>query len=180
MDDYLSKPFREDDMRALLARWLPAQASGHEEGTMTDRVENLQAPTEPPASGPPSPSESPGLPPAIDTAALDALRSLQAPGKADIRERVIGLYLDETPPQLHQLRMALNSRDAGALKRAAHTIKSSSANVGAGRLSTLCRELEGRVGSENGADFGPRVEAIEAEFARARAELETLVPRKTA
>ncbi len=181
MDDYLSKPFREDDLRAVLARWLPAQASGHEEGEMHDHVDVHEAPThgvgpEPP----PPPHREPPASPAVDAATLDALRALQAPGMVDIRERVVGLYLEQTPPQLDELRMALTRRDPQVLKRAAHTIKSSSANVGAGRLSTLCADLERVVGAGEAGDMGPRVEAIEAEFGRARRELEALVQKEPA
>jgi CheY-like chemotaxis protein/HPt (histidine-containing phosphotransfer) domain-containing protein len=181
MDDYLSKPFREDDLRALLARWLPAQMSGHEERPMHDHVD-LQEPLAQRAEPKPPPplAPEPALSPAVDAAALEALRALQAPGMLDIRERVIGLYLEQTPQQLEELRAALTRRDHPVLKRAAHTIKSSSANVGAMRLSTLCGELEGVVGAQKAIDFSPRVEAIEAEYGRARQELEMFVQKEPA
>jgi CheY-like chemotaxis protein/HPt (histidine-containing phosphotransfer) domain-containing protein len=181
MDDYLSKPFREEDLRGVLARWLPAQASGHEEAAMQDHVEAPLPPTPPAEPGPPGPApETATLPPAVDAAALEALEALQAPGASDIRERVIGLYLEQTPQQLGEMKGALARRDLTVLKRAAHTIKSSSANVGAGRLSTLCAELEVSVGGGNAPDVAPRVEAIESEFGRARQELERLAEKETA
>ena len=168
MDDYLSKPFREEALRALLARWLSARASGHEEATMPDHVEILptaKTDTRPDEHGAPSP-------PAVDVSALEALRALQAPGAPDIRERVIGLYLQQTPQQLGELRAALARQDNTAVERAAHTVKSSSANVGAMRLSVLCRELESVAGDKGGLDVGPRVDAVEAEYARVERELE--------
>jgi CheY-like chemotaxis protein/HPt (histidine-containing phosphotransfer) domain-containing protein len=181
MDDYLSKPFREEDLRALLARWLPAQASGHEERAMDDHVEVPPPPTPRSEAPPPMPSpDTATLPPAVDAGTLEALRALQSPGMSDIRGRVIGLYLEQTPRQLGELRGALTRRDRTVLKRAAHTIKSSSANVGAGRLSTLCAELEALVGEGPSSDVAPRVEAIETEFGRAREELERFVEKEPA
>ena len=142
MDDYLSKPFREEALRALLARWLSARTSGHEEANVSNDVEVLPTPKARPA---PDAHGTPP-PPAIDPSALEALRALQAPGAPDIRERVIGLYLQQTPRQLEDLRSALAGGDTSAVARAAHTVKSSSANVGAMRLSALCRELESVAG----------------------------------
>jgi signal transduction histidine kinase/DNA-binding response OmpR family regulator/HPt (histidine-containing phosphotransfer) domain-containing protein len=176
MDDYLSKPFREGALRAVLARWLPARASGHEEASMQDHAEvqeKAQAGNGPDEDGPPSP-------PTLDPSALEALRALQTPGAPDIRERVVGLYLEQTPQQLGELRTALARRDTSALERAAHTVKSSSANVGAVRLSALCRELESEIGEPDAPDIGPRVDAIEAEYARVERELEACLQGEVA
>ncbi len=133
---------------------------------MSDQVEVL--PTAETDTGP----DEHGTPPAVDPSALEALRALQAPGAPDIRERVIGLYLQQTPQQLSELRSALDRRETSAVARAAHTVKSSSANVGAVRLSALCRELESVAGEKDAPDVGPRVNAIEAEYARVERELE--------
>jgi HPt (histidine-containing phosphotransfer) domain-containing protein len=52
-----------------------------------------------------------------------------------------------------QVRAAADAGDAEALRKAAHGLKSSSANVGAERLAALCNELEllGRSGTVAGA-----------------------------
>jgi signal transduction histidine kinase/DNA-binding response OmpR family regulator/HPt (histidine-containing phosphotransfer) domain-containing protein len=166
MDDYLSKPFREDDLRRVLARWLPAQTSGDEEAKML-RDADVQKSGE----DTPSPGEDESSPPAVDPSALEALRALQTPGAPDIRERVIGLYLEQTPQQLEELRAALARGDTGTVARAAHTVKSSSANVGAVRLSALCRDLENAVGEEDATGVDPRVEEIAEEYAQVEREL---------
>jgi signal transduction histidine kinase/DNA-binding response OmpR family regulator/HPt (histidine-containing phosphotransfer) domain-containing protein len=175
MDDYLSKPFREDELRAVLARWLPARVSDQEEAKML-RDDDVREPGE----DTPSSSEGKSCSPTVDPSALEALRALQSPGAPDIRERVIGLYLQQTPQQLGELKAALARGDAGSVARAAHTVKSSSANVGAVRLSALCRELESVAGGEDTLEVGPRVDAIEEEYARVERELEACLQGEVA
>jgi HPt (histidine-containing phosphotransfer) domain-containing protein len=58
-------------------------------------------------------------------------------------------YLAETPAQLEAMTAAIAASDADALVRPSHTLKSSSATLGAAQLSSIGRELEmaGRAGS---------------------------------
>lgn len=61
--------------------------------------------------------------------------------------------------------------DADALKLAAHTLKSSSANVGAQVLSARCREIERLARAANVAAAADLVAGTDAEFWREQAEL---------
>ncbi len=71
------------------------------------------------------------------------LRTLGA--RAPIAEaHLIDSYLGELPRLVARLEQALERRDRESLHRAAHTLKSSSANMGALRLSQLCADLEDR------------------------------------
>jgi HPt (histidine-containing phosphotransfer) domain-containing protein len=93
---------------------------------------------------------------------------------------VVGLYLEHSPPQVEEVRCALVARDAATLRRAVHTLKSSSANVGATRLSGLCRDFEARLRDgwpEDGAD---RLSMIEAEFGKVSAALRRVLPSEVA
>jgi HPt (histidine-containing phosphotransfer) domain-containing protein len=65
-----------------------------------------------------------------------------------VRE-LVETYLADTPPQLDAMTSAIEADDAAALVRPSHTLKSSSATVGAMRLSAVARELEmaGREGT---------------------------------
>ena len=55
---------------------------------------------------------------------------------------VIESYLKSAPGLMHAIRDAVKAGDMDDLVKAAHPLKSSSANVGAMELSTLARELE--------------------------------------
>lgn len=85
---------------------------------------------------------------------------------------MIALFLQHTPPQIRELRLALGRNDSSAMLRAVHTMKSSSANVGAGGLAELCRDLESRLRQSDHEDVHPRIEAIASEYARVERELE--------
>jgi HPt (histidine-containing phosphotransfer) domain-containing protein len=65
-----------------------------------------------------------------------------------VRE-LVETYLADTPPQLDAMTSAIEADDAAGLVRPSHTLKSSSATVGAMRLSAVARELEmaGREGT---------------------------------
>ena len=52
------------------------------------------------------------------------------------------VYLDSSLGLLRQVEQGLIAGDADAMRRAAHSLKSSSANVGAEKLSKLFLELE--------------------------------------
>lgn len=60
--------------------------------------------------------------------------------------------------------------DADALKLAAHTLTSSSANVGARVLSAPCREIERLARAADVAAAADLVTGTDAEFGRAQAE----------
>jgi HPt (histidine-containing phosphotransfer) domain-containing protein len=97
--------------------------------------------------------------PVVDETVLAELLASTGDDPAFVRE-LLETYLAETPDQLAAIRAAIEADDAEALVRPAHTLKSSSATLGAMRLSALARELEmaGRSGSL-AADAGELLQA---------------------
>ena len=91
---------------------------------------------------------------------------------ADVVREIVGLFLQHAPDQLAAVRESVGQKDAAALERAAHTFKSSCADVGALPLSALCKELEaiGRAGSVAGAT--EQLSQIETEYDRVKQVLE--------
>jgi HPt (histidine-containing phosphotransfer) domain-containing protein len=63
-------------------------------------------------------------------------------GKPELLARVINLYLVESPKLMHKLKQAARAGDAPEMARSAHSLKSSSANVGAMVLSRYCEDIE--------------------------------------
>jgi len=88
-------------------------------------------------------------------------------------DELVDTYFDDAVVQLTAMRQAADSGDAEALVRPAHSLKSSSANVGASTLSEACRSLEadGRTGVV--PDFAGRVAGCELTFAAVRSALLT-------
>lgn len=77
----------------------------------------------------------------LDPTVLEDLHR-QMPGRPDIRIRIIQSFLGASPDLLAALQGAVRSRDPEAIRRAAHAMKSSNAQIGARRLAAMCYELE--------------------------------------
>ena len=125
----------------------------------------------PPISPPPVPLAAPVVPlpdapsGVIEPAALANLRSLDPTGASRLLERVLVAFetlLARLGPQLDAARA---SGDAETVKHVAHTLKSSSASVGAIKLSRLCAEMEIMIGNGACPDLDAAVRTLETEIA---------------
>lgn len=99
----------------------------------------------------------------FDEKALDAIKALQRPGKPDILGKIVGMYLDKTPSLISDISDGIAQNDAARVKMAAHTLKSSSAYLGATTLADLCNQLETKAANDELA--GASVETIEQGYA---------------
>jgi len=92
----------------------------------------------------------------------------------DFLVELIDVYLNDTPNRLRQLRQAFDGDDTANFVREAHTLKSSSANLGAMGLSALAKEMEfaGRNGEIE--KMATEVNHLEEAFAQVKAVLETV------
>jgi HPt (histidine-containing phosphotransfer) domain-containing protein len=107
--------------------------------------------------------------PVLDESVLTDLKATTGDDPAFVRD-LVETYLADVPAQLEGIDAAIAADDAEALIRPAHTLKSSSATVGAMRLAELSRTLEmtGRAGA---LDAGARdnAESARAEWRNAEA-----------
>jgi CheY-like chemotaxis protein len=109
-----------------------------------------------------------------------ALESLRAVGGDEFVAEVIDAFLADAPMLLETARRALAESDAPELRRAAHTLKSNGATLGAAEFAELCRELEQQAKEDRLAD-APRLLARVEDAYRSLAEtLAALQPRATA
>ncbi len=106
-------------------------------------------------------------PPTIDATVHDGLRDLMGDDFASL----IDAYLEDTALFVQQMQDACARGDMDAMQIPAHSMKSSSANIGAMGLSTLARELEGQIRSGNPVQVEGRVAALAEEFERVSLEL---------
>ena len=110
--------------------------------------------------------------PAIDATAFANLLEMTG-GDQEFVDDLVDTYLAEGETLVERLRSAATGGDTSTdeLLRAAHSLKSSSLNVGALPLGELCRSLEAEARGGPVADPGPRVDAIAAGFDDARRAL---------
>ena len=69
--------------------------------------------------------------PAVDPEAIEQLRFLEDEDQPNVVAELVLLFVEHTPPKIAAIRDGIAQGDAGAVKRAAHSVKGSSANVGA-------------------------------------------------
>ena len=104
--------------------------------------------------------------PVLDAACMAELRALDPDGKAQLVKRVLATYQSSLAKNAAQLQTARGEGGWDQVSRIAHTLKSSSASIGALALSSLCAEIERllRAGDSNGAL--PLIDDFQAEVLR--------------
>ncbi len=158
MDDYVTKPIRPGALAETLARWVKSgeqgtPAAGPEPIAYTDDAANL------------------------DPERLSILRDLDD-GDGVLLASIADEFSTEAQRQLEALRASLAEGDPQAVERAAHSIKGSSANLGATRLAELAGHLEalGRAGALVGASAA--LDDVAVEFERVRVALTQMLARR--
>lgn len=108
--------------------------------------------------------------PPVDPAAIDMLRKLETttPGLVD---QVIELFLRDTSERLNQLLNSAEEEDPLQMALIAHTIRGAAANLGAGGMVAVCKELEklANGGELDGAK--QRAATLSREFERVQSSL---------
>ncbi len=113
-----------------------------------------------------------GRGPALDPVALARLRRI---GGEELAARMAGLFLGLVPDRLRDAREAMEAGDPRALGSAAHSLKSSSGNVGALAVTEAAGRLEDAAEEAGGtAALAPLLERLEAALAAAEPELREL------
>jgi hypothetical protein len=150
MDDYITKPIRPDTVATTLERWMLAEYVHPK---------------------PPDQSESaPAADIVIDPERFEMLRELDG-GDGQLLSEIVNEYVADSSRSLDTLREAIAEGDPQAAEREAHTLKGSSANLGAVRVADICAQLEA-LGRARALGRAPDlVESVTAELALARAAL---------
>ena len=112
--------------------------------------------------------------PIIDPEAIEGLRQLNPDDGGEFMREIVGIYIEDTPKRIDELRKTLAAGDAAGFARAAHTIKGSSSNVGAQALRAVAERLEKAARAEGLGAVAPILAECEAQYALAAAELRKL------
>lgn len=139
MDDYITKPVRREELALALSKCKPLRR---------DELAAVAVPKNPDVAekfemaAALSSSEQPAENSAINFDILHSLRELDDEEDPDFLGELIKIYLSDAPQHLATMKEAISLGDADSLKLASHTLKSSSANLGAIPFSEVCKELE--------------------------------------
>ncbi|HEY8551600.1 MAG TPA: Hpt domain-containing protein [Vicinamibacterales bacterium] len=103
--------------------------------------------------------------PALDADAIEQLRFLEDDDQPNVVAELVTLFLEHTPGRIAAIRTALAAADAAAVKRAAHSLKGSSANVGARGMRHVCEQLEHRAAAGDLSEAPALLALLEEESA---------------
>lgn len=151
MDDYLSKPFRPAELRAILEHAVRAQH----------------------APKAPAPAHPQTLEATLDAEVIATIRECDSPDGANFR-LVVASFSREADAALHALETARAASDLAALRQAAHKLGGTSGSIGATRLRRLCAEVEVHARSGRLDEAAAPLPSLDAELARVRAALDEM------
>ena len=122
MDDYLAKPVSPDVVMVTLMRWTKPEPSP--EGSVSD-------------------FESHGSVEKGETPVLDTARALELTGgRTKILERITKVFLKNVPPELEDLKKALDDEAIKEANRLSHSMKSAAAAMGGTRMTEAAAYVE--------------------------------------
>jgi CheY-like chemotaxis protein len=172
MDDYMAKPVRLEDVRAIVERWGPA--AGKTEAAATTAIGTQATPA---ANLPPQASPTPAPP---EDAPVEMERLLDfTNGDPDSLRELVTLYLDQTATQVEQIAAAVQASAPGEVRRLAHSCAGASATCGMRRLVPLLRELERQGYEEKLTNAAELSRQVADEFQRIRNFLEAHLANQT-
>lgn len=123
-------------------------------------------------------SDLPTRPPApavLDAQALGRLRELDPKGENKLVERVLRAFETSVARLLPQLETARAGGDRAGVRHVAHTLKSSSASIGALTLSQHCATVEMLIREERADDLEPPLIALLAELVAVRTAIHSML-----
>jgi signal transduction histidine kinase/CheY-like chemotaxis protein len=168
MDDYITKPFSGTQLCAVLNEWLvgdEVETSRSDEDATVGSIQEGEPrrieSCEPPDVELDSTAKRAEV---IDLAPIAELRRLGEQTGSDVLSRVLEAFFENSAAYARTISEAAEGRDVTSLAEAAHALKSSSAQVGARRLSDLCRELESLAREDRCDEAAAAAAALEREF----------------
>jgi histidine phosphotransfer protein HptB len=114
--------------------------------------------------------------PIIDPQSIENLRSLNPGDNDEFQREIIAIYLEDTPQRIAELEQSLAAGDTPKFTRAAHSVKGSSANLGAMGVRAVAEKLERQSHDQGLTNVAELLANLKSEFARAHVEFAKFMP----
>ena len=118
--------------------------------------------------------------PWLDAEALERLTALDPSGENRLLERVLNAFQGSAARLVPQLEVGRAGADWNAVRLVAHTLKSSSASIGALALSALCAQVETAIRTDATAGLDADILAMTRELDLALQAIERLLMERGA
>jgi CheY-like chemotaxis protein len=156
MDEYITKPIREDDLRAVIDRLIFGKAE-------QDQGSGRSIPELP----------EPESPQQLQVFDRDGLLA-RLGGNQELLPKMVGLFISSADEHMKQLRQAAAEADVDQIRAKAHAIKGSAGNVGACTLSDAAAALETAVKNGEGSEQPELLASVEQQYELFRAVAEKI------
>lgn len=103
----------------------------------------------------------------VDLAVLATYDEAQMEGEPDFVVELIDIYLEEVPRLFDTLRKSIANKDRNIARRAAHSLRGSSANLGVLQMSAIAGELE-HLENNYSTDAPELLLSLQSEFERVK------------
>ena len=161
MDDFLAKPFTFDALIAILHQWL----SSNKEHQGAGEIQGIK------------PQKTAANINTIDTHSTEiinrAMLNMMRDSMGEDFIELIPASLESITAMISELSQAHAASDTKELERLAHSIKSSSMNIGAVVLSAIAQEMEEQVRENRLIDVPKYINTLQAVFDRVRSAFAT-------
>lgn len=153
MNDYITKPIRENDLLDALQRidFSVLSLTKNKPAPLSEPVVNVGLVNPVPEVLKADQLEENLV---LDLSILTGIREMAGPDGATFLQVIIGDYLHTTPSLLEKLKTAIAAQEIDTVRATAHSLGSSSANLGAVEFAKQCKQLENlaRSGMLSGVD----------------------------
>ena len=160
---HLSKPDRQSRLLAMLTKHLQLRGPADSGGAGSGASSRCPAP----AAG--------SIDSVLDVDALNRLRDLDPNGENRLMERVVSAFESSVARLMPQLQEALVGDQLSGIRHVAHTLKSSSASIGATKLSKICAEVESKARLQQTEGLAEQAVALQSEVETVRAALQHML-----
>lgn len=139
MNDYLSKPFKKEDLyEKLLLQLNDVSAFSNERIPRQDTILNKEVMKE-------SETHSPGTENYVDLSGLEKITY----GDEEFKKKMISMFVEDTPSQISELQEALGQKEYTTVKKTAHKLKPSIKYLAVPEMFDLIRGIELMEGDYN-------------------------------
>ena len=151
MDDYISKPIELKELSRALNEYKPGVALDLSSDCPEQKLLSSNS--------------------VLDPHIFDSLRHMAGARAEQVINNLIRNYLEDAPQYLQHMEDALAMNDPQGLRQAVHSLRSSSANLGAVTLAELCKEVENIARSDTIQGVRGKFAVIKNEYGKVREAL---------
>lgn len=110
----------------------------------------------------------------LDIRAIDSILSIKS-SSGDLLQKLVHLYQEESPQLISEIAEGIDNSDVGQIHASSHSLKSTSAALGATQLAEFAREIERMARDSDITNALDILHQIQSEHEKVMDKLEALI-----